>query len=89
MKNISNKEFNISENTIDILDGIKVTELQTNGYYYSLIKTSVLSNIVSDLEEMYSIARIEGETYVSIFIDLIKRDRKKRGVMQRLRKIII
>lgn len=50
MKNISNKEFNISENTIDILDGIKVTELQTNGYYYSLIKTSVLSSIVSDLE---------------------------------------
>ena len=47
------------------------------------------NNIVSDLEEMYSIARIEGETYVSIFIDLIKRDRKKRGVMQRLRKIII
>ena len=47
------------------------------------------NNIVTDLEEMYSIARIEGETYVSIFIDLIKRDRKKRGVMQRLRKIII
>ena len=50
MKNISNKEFNISENTLDILDGIKVTELQTNGYYYSLVKTSVLSNLVGDLE---------------------------------------
>ena len=89
MKNISNKEFSISENTVDILDGIKVTEIQPKGYNYSLIKTSVLYNIVSDLEEMYSIARIEGETYVSIFIDLIKRDKKKRGVMQRLRKIII
>ena len=50
MKSISNKEFNISENNIDILDGIKVTEIQTNNYYYSLIKTSVLSSLVSDLE---------------------------------------
>lgn len=50
MKNIANKEFNISENTIDILDGIKVTELQTSGYYYSLVKTCVLSSLVCDLE---------------------------------------
>ena len=47
------------------------------------------NNIVSDLEEMCSIARIEGETYVRIFMEMIKRDRTKRGVVQKLRKIII
>lgn len=50
MKNITNSEFIISENTVDILDGIKVTEIQPKGYNYSLIKTSVLSNLVSDLD---------------------------------------
>ena len=47
---MSNNEFNITEQTIDFLNNIKVTTIEPRGYNYSIIKTSVLSGLVSELE---------------------------------------
>ena len=47
---INSNEFKITEQTIDFLNNIKVTTIEPKGRNYSIIKTSVIAGLVSDLE---------------------------------------
>lgn len=49
----------------------------------------IWNNVLSDLEEIHSLCKLEGDAYVKIFTDLVERDRKKRGILLKLKKIIL
>lgn len=47
------------------------------------------NNVLSDLEEMHNLCKLEGNAYVKIFTDLVERDRRKRGILLKLKKIVL